>query len=105
MKLLTSTDFENVFNNSNKVKYRGLIILKCVNTLAFPRLGISISQKYVQNSYKRNRIKRIIREKFRLIQYKLINADFIVIINSRFININYTLLKKNLDNLWAVYYQ
>ncbi|QCI23067.1 ribonuclease P protein component [Buchnera aphidicola] len=105
MKLLTSLQFKYVFNQSKKIKCKELTILYRTNTLKFSRLGISISRKNIKYSYKRNQIKRIIRESFRLIQYKLINADFIVVVSTLSINIDRQLLSKKLEYLWSHHYQ
>ncbi|XBC41803.1 MAG: ribonuclease P protein component [Buchnera aphidicola (Kaburagia rhusicola rhusicola)] len=105
MKLLTTLHFQYVFNHAHKVKCKELIILKRNNTLTFPRLGMILSKKNIKYSFKRNQIKRIIRESFRLNQYKLINSDFIVIANSSSAMTDCKLLAQKLENLWVCYYQ
>ncbi|XBC42313.1 MAG: ribonuclease P protein component [Buchnera aphidicola (Meitanaphis elongallis)] len=105
MKLLSFFHFKHVFDKSNRVKCKEFIILEKNNALTFPRLGISISKKNIQYSHERNQIKRIIRESFRLIQHKLINSDFVVIVGSYSTDINRKLLVKKLENLWIHYYQ
>ncbi|XBC39253.1 MAG: ribonuclease P protein component [Buchnera aphidicola (Nurudea shiraii)] len=105
MKLLTTTHFKYVFNKPKKIKFQELIILTRDNKLQFPRLGISISRKDIKHSCRRNKTKRIIREVFRLIQYKLICADFVVIVKLYFKNTNNICLKEKLENLWSYYYR
>lgn len=48
------------------------------NNLKFPRIGISISKKYIKLAHERNKIKRIIRENFRLNQKKINCFDFLI---------------------------
>ncbi|XBC40777.1 MAG: ribonuclease P protein component [Buchnera aphidicola (Nurudea yanoniella)] len=105
MKLLTNLHFKHVFNKSNKIKCQELIILKRNNKLSFPRLGISISRKNIQHAHKRNKIKRIIREVFRLIQYELTYSDFVVIVNLYFKHSNNIIFRRKLENLWVRYYR
>ncbi|WP_228860883.1 ribonuclease P protein component [Buchnera aphidicola] len=105
MKLLTSLHFKYVFNQANKVQCKELIILERKNFLMFSRLGISISKKKIKNSCKRNKIKRVIRESFRLVHKKLINSDFVVVVNTCSLSIDSKLLAKKLGELWVYYYQ
>ncbi|XBC43340.1 MAG: ribonuclease P protein component [Buchnera aphidicola (Meitanaphis flavogallis)] len=105
MKLLTTLHFQYVFNHACKITCKELTILKRNNTLNFPRLGMILSKKNIKYSCKRNQIKRIIRESFRLNQYKLINSDFIVIANASSAITNRKLLAQKLENLWVYYHQ
>ncbi|XBC39759.1 MAG: ribonuclease P protein component [Buchnera aphidicola (Chaetogeoica yunlongensis)] len=104
-RLLTNYDFKYVFKNPNVIKCSEIIILARMNSLSYSRLGISISKKQIKYSYQRNKIKRVIREIFRTIQYRLINSDFVVITKFNFLKMNFKLLVRKLENLWSYYYQ
>ena len=54
-------------------------VLAKTNRLPFARLGFAIAKKKVKRAVDRNRIKRVIREAFRLQQHDLGNFDFVVI--------------------------
>ena len=43
----------------------------------FPRLGLIVARKVAQNAVRRNKLKRILREVFRLHRSKLGNNDYI----------------------------
>ncbi|QCI19157.1 ribonuclease P protein component [Buchnera aphidicola] len=103
-RLLKSIDFNRVFSNHYRVSNKKFSILGSLNKLGYPRLGCSISRKKIKLSNKRNNIKRLIRESFRLIQYKLISMDFVVVINQKNIHkqSNRDLIKA-LKNLWLRY--
>jgi len=48
------------------------------NACGFPRLGLSIAARAVGNAVARNRIRRVLREEFRLAQQNLPALDFVV---------------------------
>ncbi|WP_343152775.1 ribonuclease P protein component [Buchnera aphidicola] len=106
MKLLNSFEFENVFRKPfHKVENSKIIIFSCSNFSEVPRLGISIARKQIKLSHERIRIKRLIRETFRLSQYKLVKMDFVVIVKKEVMFFKNNLLNKILRNLWYRHYQ
>ncbi|CAL4317747.1 Ribonuclease P protein component [Buchnera aphidicola (Eriosoma grossulariae)] len=105
LKLLKSKNFNYVFKKQNKVIYKEFIILSCINNLFYPRLGLIVSKKNINKSHERNRIKRLIRETFRLSQYKLSHMDFVVIVKKNAKKNNNITLINILKILWMEYYQ
>src|SRR5687768_6360377 len=77
-RLRSKLDFARVFDARVR-EYRGPVTLYALpNDLAHPRLGISMSRK-VGTAARRNRIKRLLREAFRLHQHVLPRGyDFVV---------------------------
>ena len=57
----------------------GLSLLARGNGLDFPRIGIIVSSRVVRRAVARNRIKRAVRENFRLQQARLGGWDVVVI--------------------------
>ncbi|CAL4041877.1 Ribonuclease P protein component [Buchnera aphidicola (Takecallis arundicolens)] len=102
-RLLKKKDFKRVFNTSQKNVTSLLISFNVNNKLSYPRLGIIISKKISKSAVKRNLIKRIIRESFRIAQYYLLNLDFIILVKSNIIKIHRLALKKFLNNFWMRY--
>ena len=79
LRLLTGGDFQRVFNNVTlKVPDRHILLLASPNGLDHPRLGFVISKKNVRRAVKRNRVRRIMRESFRLNQHNLPPVDILV---------------------------
>jgi ribonuclease P protein component len=58
-------EYKQVYGQGIRLHGKGFSLIHCPNTLGRNRLGISISGK-IKGSVKRNRMKRIIRESFRL---------------------------------------
>ncbi|WP_168895299.1 ribonuclease P protein component [Enterobacteriaceae endosymbiont of Donacia tomentosa] len=103
-RLLTSLDFDFVFKNPNKIYSKYFIILSRKNKIKYSRIGIIISKKKIYKTCNRNRIKRIIREYFRLNQHLLCILDYIIIIsNKKIINLNNLNFKNYLENIWKIY--
>jgi ribonuclease P protein component len=66
-RLLKSSDYTEVFdNNSVRVAHPNLLILSEPNGTETARLGLVIGKKNVPTAVARNRIKRVVRECFRL---------------------------------------
>jgi ribonuclease P protein component len=57
----------------------GLTILARGNSFDYPRIGIVVSTRVARRAVARNRIKRIVRESFRLQQARLKGWDVVVI--------------------------
>lgn len=80
LRLLTGRDFQSVFDDVQlKVPDQSLLILSRPNNLDQARIGFVISKKNVRLAVKRNRVRRIIRESFRLNQHNLPAVDIIIL--------------------------
>ena len=79
-RLLNAGDYRTVFNGAKvKVSDKQLLILACPNQLSRPRVGLVIAKKHIRLANQRNRVKRLIRESFRLLQHELPNLDIVVL--------------------------
>jgi len=101
-RLLNSSDFTAVFNDAViKAPHPCFLILARPNTLNYPRLGLIIAKKNVRLAVQRNRIKRLIRESFRLEQHHLTSIDAIVLARRECEQICNEQLTKVLGKLWT----
>lgn len=79
VRLLSKTDFDRVFRQAAKSGDHCFTVLFLPNALDHARLGLVVSRKSARFAVVRNRIKRIIRESFRLNQHNIPPLDIVVI--------------------------
>jgi ribonuclease P protein component len=78
-RIVDDKEFERVYKNGNVIKRGCLIIRALPNNRAYARLGVAVSKKIFRHAVTRNRIKRMIREAFRLNKNQLPKGvDFII---------------------------
>lgn len=71
-----------------------------LNDQDHPRLGLAVAVKTAGGSVERNRIRRIIRESFRLHQHELPAADIVVSARARARGAPGRELRASIDELW-----
>jgi ribonuclease P protein component len=65
-----------------------------------PRLGLSIAARIIGTAVARNRIKRVVRESFRLNQHELPNVDIVVNARSGAKSASNSELRRSLEHHW-----
>jgi len=78
VRLLKPDEFSRVFKNPVRSSDRFFTILAVSSETTHARLGLAISKKNAKRAVDRNRIKRLIRESFRLTQLSLPAIDLVV---------------------------
>ncbi len=77
-RLVTKLGFKTVFDDATyKISHRNLLILARKNGLNRPRLGMVIAKKNIKFAVDRNRVKRVVRETFRLNQQVVEELDIV----------------------------
>ncbi len=79
LRLLAAAEFQRVWKTGKRLSSPSLTLVSCDNSLGYPRLGISISKKYVPLAVNRNRLKRLARETFRIRQDTLGGKDIVLV--------------------------
>lgn len=100
-RLRTRAEFQRV-QTQGKPSYGRYftVIVYCAPTLLFPRLGILTSRRYGKAN-QRTRIRRMVRETFRLSQHHFEKpCDILVIPKSPAQTLNYSSLREELLKLW-----
>lgn len=78
LRLLTPSQFSEVFSSNIRISSPLLTFVIKKNTLAHARVGFAIAKKQIKRAHERNRIKRLIREYIRLNQHNLPNIDIVI---------------------------
>lgn len=78
-RLTKPFEYQHVFGDAKKIAGNGFTALVRANELGEARLGLIISKKCSKKAVLRNRIKRIIRESFRLNRDMIGEYDIIII--------------------------
>ena len=71
-----------------------------LNDEGHPRLGMAVASKLAGGSVERNRIRRVVRESFRLHQHELPAADIVVNARTRARGASNSELRANIEELW-----
>ena len=100
-RLLTPRDFKAVFDSpSGKVPGKSVLLLARDNGFDHPRLGMVIGKKSVKLSVERNRLKRQIRESYRLKQEILQGRDIVIVARKGLGDLDNSELAQQFGKLW-----
>ena len=100
-RLLSSNDFQIVFNDAPlRASHQYFLLLARKNALHTSRLGLVIAKKHIRHAVERNRVKRLIRETFRVKQQQLAGIDVIVLARKGMNDISNTALIEQLNIQW-----
>jgi len=99
-RLLRPADFAALRENSQRLSTRHFTAQYRHAALASPRLGMAVSRKVSKNAVLRNRIRRQIRESFRLRRAQLPNVDVLVIARISAAAQPNPVLREELEALW-----
>ncbi len=98
--MLTPAQFKSVFSNPIKASSAEITLLAIPNSEQHPRLGLTVAKRYVKRANQRNRIKRVIRDSFRLNQHNLPHLDIVVLVRNGVMEMENAELNKLIEKLW-----
>ncbi|MCW8908129.1 MAG: ribonuclease P protein component [Sedimenticola sp.] len=78
LRLLKPAQFRRVFQNACRSSDRHFTVLFLGNDQSRARLGTAIAKKVLKRAVDRNRVKRVVRESFRIRQRELAGLDLVV---------------------------
>ena len=104
-RLLTPGQFQAVFSKPIRFGSHHFTILIIPSKLSSDsdknnRLGLAIAKKRVKLAVQRNRVKRIVRESFRLNQHKLPAIDMVVMVKSGIDQLDNQEINQQLEKIW-----
>lgn len=76
--MVQKSDFDRVFAENQRARTDFLMVMVRPNPVGFPRLGMIVAKRILRRAVDRNRVKRCVRESFRLILPELPACDFVV---------------------------
>lgn len=99
LKLRNNRDFRKVYDKGKSISNRYLVMFYIKNGLEYNRVGFSTTKK-LGNAVNRNRVKRLIKEAFRLNKENMINGyDIVFLARVRATEANYKDIEKSIINL------
>jgi ribonuclease P protein component len=98
--LLTPAQFKSVFSNPIKASSAEITLLAIPNTEQHPRMGLTVAKRFVKRANQRNRIKRVIRDSFRLNQHDIPHLDIVVLVRNGVMEMENAEINKLIENLW-----
>ncbi len=100
-RLLCAADYAFVFNQAtHKVAHRHYLVLARQSDAGRARLGLVIAKKNIRLATRRNRIKRVVRETFRLHQDTLDSLDIVFLARKGFDTLTPNLQTDLMRNAW-----
>jgi ribonuclease P protein component len=99
-RLRRPAQFQNAYGRGRKFGNEFFSAAVLANNLGVPRLGLSIAARTVGNAVRRNRLRRLIRESFRLQQHDLPIVDIVIGARSLARDATLTDMRAGLERLW-----
>jgi ribonuclease P protein component len=99
-RLRRKSDFEAAYARGRRMGNGFFGVTARLNDLDRPRLGLAVASKTAGSSVERNRIRRIVRESFRLHQHELPAADIVVSARPRARGAASRELRAGIEELW-----
>ncbi|MEO8062519.1 MAG: ribonuclease P protein component [Pseudomonadota bacterium] len=78
LRLRSKLQFDALYASGKRIDDRFFGLRVRPNGLGFPRIGLAVAVKTAGNAVKRNRLRRLVRETFRLVQHELPAVDIVV---------------------------
>jgi ribonuclease P protein component len=98
-RLIKPAEYQEVFKQQKKIYSQGLVVYYYENLGPHTRLGLAVAKRYFKKAVDRNRIKRKIRESFRM-QKELGNKDVIVVATSKLREHKPCQISSSLNEIW-----
>jgi len=98
-RLLTAAQFDAAFKRGKRLNHGVFTAVVASNECGAPRLGFALSKKHAPLAVQRNRVRRLLRERFRLQQAQLVAVDLVLMLRGR-LPTDAQALKTETEALW-----
>ena len=93
-------EFKHVYNAGRRWAHEFFTVTAQPNALGGPRLGMAVAVRAMGSAVERNRVRRLIRESFRLQQGQLPALDIVIAVRPTARGAAAAPLRASLDRLW-----
>jgi ribonuclease P protein component len=100
LRLRSKLQFDAIYAGGRRIDDRLFGLRVKPNGLAHPRLGLAVAVKTAGNAVARNRLRRVIKESFRLAQHELPAVDVVVAVKIPAREAPPPALRASLATLW-----
>jgi ribonuclease P protein component len=100
LRLRSKLQFDAIYAGGRRIDDRFFALRVKPNGLTHPRIGLAVAVKTAGNAVARNRLRRLVREAFRLAQYDLPAVDIVVAAKFPAREAQATTLRASLATLW-----
>jgi ribonuclease P protein component len=100
LRLRSKPQFDAIYAGGRRIDDRFFGLRVKPNGLGFPRIGLAVAVKTAGNAVRRNRLRRLVRESFRLAQIDLPAVDIVVAAKFPAAEAPAATLRASLATLW-----
>jgi ribonuclease P protein component len=100
LRLRSKLQFDAIYASGRRIDDRFFGLRVKPNGLNHPRVGLAVAVKTAGNAVLRNRLRRLVRESFRLAQHELPAVDIVVAAKFPAAQAPVTTLRASLATLW-----
>jgi ribonuclease P protein component len=97
--MVKTDDFSSVFNLRKRIASHHLVMRYRLNETKMARMGLIVSKKTAKLAVRRNYMRRVLRELFRLNQHNLLPIDLVIQVQTSFEEPNFMQIKQEFESL------